>query len=83
MKFFFRHLICHLICPPTRTLGLIVVMAMCSACGQKGKLVLPVKPAAISTPYPTAESQKADGDRASESETESKPAEVQTPEKSN
>ena len=26
-----------------------------TACGQKGKLVIPIKPPAISTPYPTAQ----------------------------
>jgi hypothetical protein len=27
---------------------------LCSACGQKGRLVMPVRPPPVSTPYPTA-----------------------------
>ena len=30
------------------------VLALLGACGQKGKLVMPPKPEAISTPYPIA-----------------------------
>jgi len=60
MKFFFR---CFSHC------ALIVVLAMCSACGQKGKLILPVKPPAISTPYPTAQPKKVDSDADVESQT--------------
>jgi hypothetical protein len=31
----------------------ILIGVLVSACGQKGKLVLPVRPPAISTPYPS------------------------------
>jgi len=31
------------------------LMTQISACGQKGKLVMPVRPPAISTPYPVAQ----------------------------
>jgi predicted small lipoprotein YifL len=43
MKFFFR------------TTWLICLIAMLCACGQKGKLVMPVKPPPVSTPYPTGQ----------------------------
>ena len=42
MKFFLRALT-----------SLMLLLVVC-ACGQKGRLVLPVRPPAISTPYPTA-----------------------------
>ncbi len=31
-----------------------LLVLLCSACGQKGKLVMPVRPPPVSTPYPTA-----------------------------
>jgi hypothetical protein len=62
----------------SRCFWLVLILGMCSACGQKGKLVLPVKPPAISTPYPTAQPKKVDGDTDSESEPASKPAESVT-----
>ncbi len=46
MKLFFRLCLCTLI------------IALC-ACGQKGKLIIPTKPAAISTPYPMPENAPA------------------------
>jgi predicted small lipoprotein YifL len=36
-------------------LPVIGMLCLVSACGQKGKLILPVKPPAISTPYPVAQ----------------------------
>lgn len=39
----------------SRTPWLICVFsALCGACGQKGKLVMPVRPPTVSTPYPVA-----------------------------
>jgi len=39
--------------------GAIGSMAVISACGQKGKLLMPVRPPAISTPYPVAQPRSA------------------------
>jgi len=36
----------------TSFIAIGLTLSVC-ACGQKGKLVIPVKPPAISTPYPT------------------------------
>jgi predicted small lipoprotein YifL len=43
--------------PTLLTLFFTVIVAI-SACGQKGPLYLPVKPPAISTPYPIAEPEE-------------------------
>jgi hypothetical protein len=52
MKFFFR------------TTWLICFIALlCNACGQKGKLVMPVKPPPVSTPYPTAQPKDNDSNK--------------------
>ena len=40
-----------------------LVVLLCSACGQKGKLVMPVRPPPVSTPYPTALPDDADADK--------------------
>ncbi|MET3106307.1 putative small lipoprotein YifL [Oxalobacteraceae bacterium GrIS 2.11] len=31
-----------------------IAILLCTACGQKGKLVIPTRPPAVNTPYPTA-----------------------------
>jgi len=40
--------------PLRRTCLALGALCLISACGQKGKLVMPVQPPPISTPYPTA-----------------------------
>ena len=54
MKFFLRRI--TLACA-------IGSMTVISACGQKGKLLMPVKPPAISTPYPVAQPKPAESDQ--------------------
>lgn len=44
-----------------RAVAPVLLLLIVSGCGQKGKLMLPVRPPAISTPYPV-EPPKADED---------------------
>ena len=44
-------------------LSSVTVLAVVTACGQKGKLVMPPKPTPISTPYPEATPKPAEPDR--------------------
>ena len=38
-----------------RAITPLMLLLVVSACGQKGKLVIPVRPPAVSTPYPAAQ----------------------------
>ena len=49
---------------PMRTIWLLCMLGLvCSACGQKGKLVMPVRPPQVSTPYPTSLPKEDDADQ--------------------
>jgi hypothetical protein len=71
-----------------RTVWILFLLCLCSACGQKGRLVMPVRPPPVSTPYPTSvpDDAESDGqnaptenkkaDSASEPASDAKPADV-------
>jgi len=52
---------------------ILLMFGTICACGQKGKLVLPVKPPAISTPYPTTQPKEVNEEPGAEQATESTP----------
>ena len=55
MTFFARRTV------PTATwIATLALLATLSACGQKGKLFMPVRPTPVSTAYPTAPARPAD-----------------------